>query len=307
MQSERGPGRPASNEVPVSYQIEPGDTLSGIAARFGTSVDALVSANGIANPNLIYAGADLVIPGWDGQDGYDPAPAPPPDPAPAPDPGSGGGRFYSVQPGDTLSGIAARFGTDWPTLARVNGIANPNLIFPGQNVFIPGEGGDPAPVDPGPGTDPTPGPTPPAGGLGNEPNAVIGFDALWPVIQQYAAQYGADPRMMAAIVDQESGFKNYLVHFDGTGHGLVGLDDNGLLPDFERWSGLSVGRGANAASIPPELQMEYLAKTLASLTAKYGDSLTAAREWHTGAGGVWSGEGNLYASLMLQHERELFG
>lgn len=45
-----------------TYTIVWGDTLSGIAARFGVSVDALVAANGIANPNLIYAGDTIVIP-----------------------------------------------------------------------------------------------------------------------------------------------------------------------------------------------------------------------------------------------------
>lgn len=34
--------------------------------------------------------------------------------------------------GDTLNGIAAQFGTDWPTLQQINGIADANLIFPGQ-------------------------------------------------------------------------------------------------------------------------------------------------------------------------------
>ena len=45
-----------------AYTIVWGDTLSGIAARFGVSVDALVAANGIANPDLIYAGDTIVIP-----------------------------------------------------------------------------------------------------------------------------------------------------------------------------------------------------------------------------------------------------
>lgn len=43
---------------------------------------------------------------------------------------------YTVQPGDTLSGIAARYGTTWQKLAQVNGIANPNLIHPGQKITI---------------------------------------------------------------------------------------------------------------------------------------------------------------------------
>jgi LysM repeat protein len=48
---------------------------------------------------------------------------------------------YSVQRGDTLSALAARFGTDGATLARINGIANPDRIYPGQQLAVPGESG----------------------------------------------------------------------------------------------------------------------------------------------------------------------
>jgi LysM repeat protein len=60
-------------------------------------------------------------------------PAPPPTPPPAtPAP-----RTYQVQPGDTLSGIAARFGTTVQELVELNGIADPSLIFPGQVLTLP--------------------------------------------------------------------------------------------------------------------------------------------------------------------------
>ncbi len=53
---------------------------------------------------------------------------------------SGNDQAYTVVSGDTLSGIASRFGTSWATLASHNGIANPNLIFVNQVVCIPGGG-----------------------------------------------------------------------------------------------------------------------------------------------------------------------
>ena len=43
-------------------------------------------------------------------------------------------RVYTVRSGDTLSGIAGRLGTSWQHLARVNGLRNPNLIYPGQKL-----------------------------------------------------------------------------------------------------------------------------------------------------------------------------
>jgi hypothetical protein len=54
-----------------NYQIVRGDTLSALAARFHTSVSALAKANHIANPDLIYAGASLQVPGYDGRSSFD--------------------------------------------------------------------------------------------------------------------------------------------------------------------------------------------------------------------------------------------
>lgn len=96
-----------------TYTVVSGDTLSSIAAKFGTSWQTLQSLNGLADPNKIYPGQVLKVPGGA-------APTPPPV------------ETYTVESGDTLSGIAAKFGTTWQNLAALNGLANPNLIYPGQ-------------------------------------------------------------------------------------------------------------------------------------------------------------------------------
>lgn len=54
-------GGSSSGRTSSSYTIKSGDTLSGIAAKYGTTVSALASANGIANPNKIYAGATITV------------------------------------------------------------------------------------------------------------------------------------------------------------------------------------------------------------------------------------------------------
>jgi putative chitinase len=103
--------------------VQRGDTLSAIALRHGVTVWALVQANGLSNANLIYAGQRLVIPGTS-------AIVPSPSPAAA--------NTYVVRPGDNLSRIARRFGTTATALARLNGIANPSLIYAGQVLRVSG-------------------------------------------------------------------------------------------------------------------------------------------------------------------------
>jgi LysM repeat protein len=134
----------------ATYVVRPGDTLWGISRQFGTTVDAIVQANNIPNPNLIYAGQVLEVP-------TGPTTPPPTGPTPQPPPPPPTGTVtYVVQPGDTLSKIARQFNTTVQALAQANNIANPNLIFVGQVLLIPGSGGTPPP-------DPAT-PPPPTGG-----------------------------------------------------------------------------------------------------------------------------------------------
>lgn len=97
-----------------------GETLSMIAARYGTTVYALMRANFIANPNLIYAGMQLRVPCI----AYVP-------PTPCVR------AYYIVQPGDNLYRIGVRFGVNYYTLAYFNGLPNPNRIFWGMRLAIP--------------------------------------------------------------------------------------------------------------------------------------------------------------------------
>jgi LysM repeat protein len=96
----------------LHYTVQPGDTLWGIAQKFGTTVDAVASANHIPDPNLIYEGETFVI--------------------------NGAGVHYRVRLGDTLARIAERFGTTVEALASANHIADPNLIYVGQTFLIVG-------------------------------------------------------------------------------------------------------------------------------------------------------------------------
>ncbi len=106
--------QPVQNDG-TTYIVQSGDTLSGIASMYGTTYQHLAEINGIANPNLIHVGQEIRI------DGTAPTTS---------------AEYYAIQSGDTLYGIAAKFGTTWQWLAEVNGIANPNLIYPGNTIRV---------------------------------------------------------------------------------------------------------------------------------------------------------------------------
>ncbi|MBU5309222.1 LysM peptidoglycan-binding domain-containing protein [Ligilactobacillus saerimneri] len=103
-----------TNNISSSYYIvRYGDTLSGIASRYGTTWQNLQRLNGLNNPNWIYPGQRIRVAGT-----------------------VSAKRTYTVHYGDTLSGIAYRYGVNVYTLARNNRIRNVNLIYPGQRLYL---------------------------------------------------------------------------------------------------------------------------------------------------------------------------
>jgi LysM repeat protein len=160
------------------YTVQSGDTLFGIATRFGVSLSALASANGITNLNLIFVGEPLTIPGSGG--GSNPPPPPP----------TGSGTSYVVQRGDTLSAIAVRFGVSLADLIAANGLANPNLLFVGQVLTIPGSGPAPTPEPTQPPGDTPPAPPPPPVGGGTTYTVQSG-DTLWAISLRFGVSVAA--------------------------------------------------------------------------------------------------------------------
>lgn len=108
----------------ASYTVKAGDTLSAIAAKYGTTYQALASANSISNPNDIYVGQVIKVS----------ATATAASSQAASSTSSNGS--YTVKSGDTLYGIALANGLNWQTLAKQNGISDPNVIFVGQKLSL---------------------------------------------------------------------------------------------------------------------------------------------------------------------------
>jgi N-acetylmuramoyl-L-alanine amidase len=152
-----------------SYQVRWGDTLSGIAAAHGTSLSALAAANGIDPHGILFAGSVLKVPGGGSA-------------------GSSGGS-YVVRRGDTLSGIAVRYGTSVSALARANGISEVNLILAGSTLSVPAA----------------------VAASVSAPGAVAAAWSAEAAIDHWAAHYGVDFRLARALAWLESGYQPHVV------------------------------------------------------------------------------------------------
>jgi LysM repeat protein len=105
----------------TTYTVKRGDTLSGIAAKFGTTYQKLAEINGISNPNFISVGQVLKINTTK---------------TTAQTTSNSGKQYYYVKRGDTLSHIARKYGTTVARLVALNGIRNANKIYVGQSIRV---------------------------------------------------------------------------------------------------------------------------------------------------------------------------
>jgi LysM repeat protein len=139
------------------HVVRRGETLSGIARRYGTTVDRLAAGNNITDPNFIIAGQRLRV-GGAGETGM-------------------ATTSHTVRAGETLSSIAARYGTSTAALATLNKLADPNLIIAGSTLRVP---------------------------HGTAPGASADIES---VLEEQAAAHGVDPALVKAVAWQESGWQ----------------------------------------------------------------------------------------------------
>ena len=114
------PAAPAAGQQQVT--VQPGDTLSALASRYGTAVDKLVALNHLASADTVVAGQTLLL---SGQPAAPPAPAAP------------SSKQITVQDGDTLSAIASKVGASIAQLVSLNHLDSPDAIVAGQTLAVP--------------------------------------------------------------------------------------------------------------------------------------------------------------------------
>ena len=205
---------------PIYHRVQRGETLYRIATRYGVSMWAIARASGITNLNVIYVGQVLVIPC-----GSTPTPTPPPS------------CIHIVRRGEWLSTIARRYGVSMWSIARANGISNPNLIYPGQRLVIPGCAPSPPPPPPSPPWPPPPSPPwppPPPPPVPCSITPVMGFGRVWTRYASVRQKLGCPQAVEFAVDGAEQRFQHGIVIWREDKENVTVLYRNGrwgTLPD----------------------------------------------------------------------------
>ncbi|UYO95935.1 LysM peptidoglycan-binding domain-containing protein [Microbacterium sp. M28] len=124
---------PAPAPAAQSYTVVAGDTITRIASKHGTTINAVLAANGLSRSSVIYPGQQLRISGVAA-----PASAPAATPASAPAPTADAATSHTVVAGDTISAIAKKYATSVSAVLAANGLTGSSIIYPGQKIAIPG-------------------------------------------------------------------------------------------------------------------------------------------------------------------------
>lgn len=218
----------------TSYTVQRGDTVSGIARKTGTSTSAIIAANGLGKDAVIYPGQTLTLSGSarvSSSASSNKATS------------STGSRSYTVQRGDTVTGIAAKTGTSVAAIISANNLGSAAVIYPGQTLKLSGSAKASSSS---------------AGRVGStfagrsytsdvvgaanrnaaalDSRAVPSRNEMRSMVRQVANQMGVDPSLALAHAHLESGFNQRAV----SPANAVGVMQ--VIPSSGEWASQLVGR-----------------------------------------------------------------
>ncbi len=127
-QSNEAPAQEIDSQA-AQYTVEPGDTLFSIAARNGLTWEQLAEFNQLDEDSFLQVGQTLSIPSRGAGPAIIAPTAPDTSAASAP-------RTYTIRPGDTIVGVAVRFGLDWEHLLQINGLTDASILSLGQTIRL---------------------------------------------------------------------------------------------------------------------------------------------------------------------------
>jgi LysM repeat protein len=226
--------------------VRPGDTLWHLAIAHRSTIYAIVEKNRLSRGgSLIRPGQKLLVPGRPAGATTAPLPARPTGtPSTSPTKPSAGDSVYVVRSGDTMSGIAKRFGVSLTKLLASNRMSSTTVIYVGQKITVPGTGSSATPSTPSPAPTPPPGyqyPSKTAQAVA-ESKAKLAAQAVpsrtetSAMIRATATRNGVDPKLALAIGWLESGWYQRAVSYTDA----VGVMQ--LMPVSQTWASQLAGR-----------------------------------------------------------------
>jgi len=266
----------AAAPVATGYTVVAGDTVGRIAARYGTTVQAIVAANGLNSRAMIRLGQTLSIPGVA-------TAAASAAPAPAAVAAARTSTAYVVRSGDTVSAVAKKYGTSVAAIVAANGLDKRAMIRIGQTLTVPVASTAPAPASVG---NTFAGRTY-ADHVVAAANANLATLKSAPVptkaqmqakIAATARAMGVDPALAQAVAFQESGFNHSVV----SPANAIGAMQ--VIPSSGEWASQLVGRKLNLVN--PDDNVVAGVAILRSLVKNAPDLPTAIAGYYQGATSV---------------------